>query len=267
MPLTFSINDIDSLRRAFYELGNHVFIVSTFNVSCHRCGKVECLKGIDLLNSFGKDSYECSECANIRKTPCNRLHKNDKQVLKNQKHEEKQKQEQDSAETKQKEEVKRVKQEENNYTKNKVNESAKPFVQNTVQENYGIRWWNDRIPLPYTKKSNVRKELFIHWYYVDREKDDLTDMETFHVNMLYRYNVMERFDSIHINIATDSTENVSACMRTVIDVLSSGKAKLYYKIIKNDPKKWEGVTINDALDCAEKNKEETHVYYTHFSIQ
>ena len=82
-----------------------------------------------------------------------------------------------------------------------VNESAKPFVQNTVQENYGIRWWNDRIPLPYTKKSNVRKELFIHWYYVDREKDDLTDMETFHVNMLYRYNVMERFDSIHINIA------------------------------------------------------------------
>ena len=53
-------------------------------------------------------------------------------------------------------------------------------------------------------------------------------------------------------------------MRTVIDVLSSGKAKLYYKIIKNDPKKWEGVTINDALDCAEKNKEETHVYYTHF---
>ena len=126
------------------------------------------------------------------------------------------------------------------------------------------KWWESRSPMPYEYHENGnKKELFIHWYYINRTEDVLNPIEIFHTNVLYKYNVMERFDTINFNIAVDGEEKMTDSMKEVVDLLNSGHATVKYKIIKNSKDNWENETCKEFLKTALGNKEK-EVYYTHF---
>ena len=102
-------------------------------------------------------------------------------------------------------------------------------------------------------------ELFIHWFYRDRSADRLSRCEIFHLNMLQYFNVLDRVEVIHIRCASRGVMTVA--MRKAVEILSSGKAEVDFKIV--EPKKsWEHDTFKECVEYAVETGK--FVYYTHF---
>lgn len=102
-------------------------------------------------------------------------------------------------------------------------------------------------------------ELFIHWFYRDRTADRLSRCEIFHLNMLQYFNVLDRVEVIHIRCASRSA--ITGAMKKAIEILSSGKATVDFKIV---PQKgsWEHDTFKECVEYAIATGK--FVYYTHF---
>lgn len=111
--------------------------------------------------------------------------------------------------------------------------------------------------IPYDGGQNG--ELFIHWFYRDRLSDKLSRCEIFHLNMLHYFNVLDRVEVIHIRCA--AKVGMTLAMKKAIEVLSSGKATVDFKIVpqKNS---WEHDTFKECVEYAIQTGK--FVYYTHF---
>lgn len=104
-------------------------------------------------------------------------------------------------------------------------------------------------------------ELFIHWWYRDRNADQLTACEIFHLNMLRYFNAMDRVETIHIRCIAES-QTITHSMQEAIDILSCGKCKVDFKIASRNSRKWEHDTFKEATEYAVSSGK--FVYYTHF---
>lgn len=111
--------------------------------------------------------------------------------------------------------------------------------------------------LPYD--GNPSGELFIHWFYRERSTDRLSKCEIFHLNMLQYFNVLDKLEVIHIRCA--STTAMTGAMKHAVEILSSGKAVVDFKIVPQ-AKSWEHDTIKEAVEYSIDTGK--FVYYTHF---
>ena len=102
-------------------------------------------------------------------------------------------------------------------------------------------------------------ELFIHWFYRNRTADKLSRCEIFHLNMLLYFNVLDRVEVVHIRCASRGA--MTGAMKKAIEILSSGKATVDFKIV---PQKgsWEYDTFRECCEYAVSTGK--FVYYTHF---
>lgn len=107
--------------------------------------------------------------------------------------------------------------------------------------------------------GDPRGDIFIHWFYRERHEDKLSLCEIFHLNMLRYFNVMDRVETIHVRCAARVAE--TATMREAITILSSGKAKVDFKIVQQKAS-WEHDTIKECVEYAVGTGR--FVYYTHF---
>lgn len=113
--------------------------------------------------------------------------------------------------------------------------------------------------MPYDGDS--KGELFIHWWYRDRNADLLTTCEIFHLNMLRYFNVMDKVDTIHIRCIAES-DSITGAMQEAISILSKGRCTLDFKISSRNSRKWEHDTFKEATEYAVSSGK--FVYYTHF---
>ena len=111
--------------------------------------------------------------------------------------------------------------------------------------------------MPYDR--DPRGDLFIHWFYRERREDKLSMCEIFHLNMLRYFNAMDRVETIHVRCAARAEG--TAAMREAIAILSSGKAKVDFKIVQQKAS-WEHDTIKEAAEFAIETGR--FVYYAHF---
>lgn len=118
--------------------------------------------------------------------------------------------------------------------------------------------FGERLFLVHDKE--VGAELFVHWYYVPRNEDRPTRCETFHINMLCAFDVPNRVQAIHIRCASTAPAETEA-MRTAIEALSCGKAKIDFQIVAPKPN-WEHDTIKECAEYAASTGK--YVIYTHF---
>lgn len=102
-------------------------------------------------------------------------------------------------------------------------------------------------------------ELFIHWFYRDRTADRLSRCEIFHLNMLQYFNVLDRVEVIHIRCASRGA--MTGAMKKAIEILSSGKATVDFKIVLQK-RSWEHDTFKECVEYAVETRK--FVYYTHF---
>lgn len=111
--------------------------------------------------------------------------------------------------------------------------------------------------MPY--KGEQYGELFIHWFYRDRSVDRLSRCEIFHLNMLQYFNVLDRVEVIHIRCA--ARIGMTEAMKKAIEILSSGKAKVDFKIISQEGS-WEHDTFKESVEYSVDTGK--FIYYTHF---
>lgn len=111
--------------------------------------------------------------------------------------------------------------------------------------------------MPY--KGEHYGELFIHWFYRDRSVDRLSRCEIFHLNMLQYFNVLDRVEVIHIRCA--ARLGMTLAMKKALEILSSGKAKVDFKIVSQKGS-WEYDTFKECCEYAVDTGK--FVYYTHF---
>ena len=111
--------------------------------------------------------------------------------------------------------------------------------------------------MPY--KGEQYGELFIHWFYRDRSVDRLSRCEIFHLNMLQYFNVLDRVEVIHIRCA--ARIGMTEAMKKALEVLSSGKAKVDFKLVSQKGS-WEYDTFKECCEYAVDTGK--FVYYTHF---
>lgn len=104
-------------------------------------------------------------------------------------------------------------------------------------------------------------ELFIHWYYRKRSRDELSLCEIFHLNMLQYFNVMDRVKVIHVRCASSIPKYVTPAMEKALAILSSGRAKVDFAVVDMKPS-WEHDTFKECVEHAVSTGE--FVYYTHF---
>ena len=116
---------------------------------------------------------------------------------------------------------------------------------------------NHEYRMPYGGKP--RGDIFIHWFYRDRMADKLSLCETFHLNMLRYFNVMDRVEVIHVRCAARVAE--TAAMREAIAILSSGKATVDFKIVQQKAS-WEHDTFKECVEYAAETGKFTR--YVHF---
>lgn len=102
-------------------------------------------------------------------------------------------------------------------------------------------------------------ELFIHWYYMDRRDDRLSYCETFHLNMLQYFNVLDRVEVIHVRCATRN--GMTTAMQRAKEILSRGKASVDFKVVPQKAS-WEHDTFRECVEHAVSTGKFT--YYTHF---
>lgn len=102
-------------------------------------------------------------------------------------------------------------------------------------------------------------EIFIHWYYPERKKDELSACEIFHINMLRYFGIPNGMTTIHIRCACNCEEMTKA-MKQAVEMLSE-KATVDFKVVPNKDT-WERDTIKEAVDYALTS--EKFIYYTHF---
>lgn len=107
--------------------------------------------------------------------------------------------------------------------------------------------------------TNPRGELFIHWFYRERQEDLLGRCEIFHLNMLRYFNVMDRVNVIHIRCAANGP--ATQAMKVAVAFLSCGHAQIDFRIVPQADS-WEHDTIKEAAEHALATGE--FVYYTHF---
>lgn len=102
-------------------------------------------------------------------------------------------------------------------------------------------------------------ELFIHWLFPNRNVDELSACEIFHINMLRYFGIPNGMETIHIRCACSHTY-VTNAMNKAIELLS-GKAKIDFQLVPNKDN-WEHDTIQEATEYAIDTGK--FIYYTHF---
>lgn len=224
----FILRNFEEFSRFCRTASRDAVIDSFFKYRCDICGQEVVENGSTMLTKLGRNILVCSHC--VQQNPFLRATRP----------------------------IKRVKNDVSSTKKTTTKDDNELVSLYTNQ-----KWWKDRKPLDIHYDDNgTKKELFIHWYYLDRKDDNLNELEVFHTNMLYRYNVMERFDTIYLNIAVDGNHHITSSMQEVIDVLSSGRAKVMFKLIKNT-KSGENKTNREFIKSCLVKKEK-YVCYTHF---
>lgn len=109
-------------------------------------------------------------------------------------------------------------------------------------------------------RGEPRGDLFIHWWYRDRRDNSaLTSCETFHLNMLRYFNVMDIVDTIHIRCA--SAVGHTEAMDKAIGILSSGHSSVDFKVVE-PTSGWEHDTFKEAVEHSIATG--SFVYYIHF---
>lgn len=111
--------------------------------------------------------------------------------------------------------------------------------------------------IPY--EGEPHGDLFVHWFYRERNIDRLSKCEIFHLNMLQYFNALDKVEVIHIRCA--STVGLTDAMKNAIAILSKGKATVDFKIVPQ-ARSWEHDTIKEAVEFAIDTGR--FVYYTHF---
>lgn len=105
----------------------------------------------------------------------------------------------------------------------------------------------------------ARGEIFIHWFYCEREGELMTPCERFHLNMLLHFNVPNRVKAIHLRCAARG--EVTDAMRNMVRALSAGHATVDFRMV--EPKAcWELETFQEAVEYALQTGD--FVYYAHF---
>ena len=107
--------------------------------------------------------------------------------------------------------------------------------------------------------ASPKGELFIHWFYRERQEDLLGRCEIFHLNMLRYFNVMDRVNVIHIRCAANGP--TTQAMKVAVAFLACGHAQIDFRIVPQADS-WEHDTIKEAAEHALATGE--FVYYTHF---
>lgn len=104
-----------------------------------------------------------------------------------------------------------------------------------------------------------RGDLFIHWLYPNRIKDELAPCEIFHLNMLRYFGIPQGIDTIHIRCACNYRA-VTGAMSQAIELLG-GRDKVDFQLTANKDS-WERDTIQEATEYAVDTGK--FIYYTHF---
>ena len=58
-----TIENMDALRRAFFEMDPYLFSTSYFGLKCSKCGRIESVEGNRLIKYLDNDKYVCDDCA------------------------------------------------------------------------------------------------------------------------------------------------------------------------------------------------------------
>lgn len=103
-----------------------------------------------------------------------------------------------------------------------------------------------------------RGELFVHWYYRERNGDKLSLCEIFHLNMLQYFNVMDKVEVIHVRCAYKGGR--TAAMDRAIGILQSGRASVDFKVVE-PVAGWEHDTFKECVEYAVDSGK--FVYYAH----
>ena len=102
-------------------------------------------------------------------------------------------------------------------------------------------------------------EVFIHWLYQNRNKDELSACEIFHINMLRYFGIPNGMETIHIRCACSYTYVTNAMNKAI--ALLKGSSKIDFQLVPNKDN-WEHDTIMEASEYAVDSGK--FIYYTHF---
>ena len=123
------------------------------------------------------------------------------------------------------------------------------------------------------KKTYIEDEYtrvhICHWWFRNREKLELTEIEKFHFSMLSLADFDNKFDEIHFTVAldTESEEQKNFVREKIAELTKYGRAKVTVDFSVNNPECGEFYTWRKVIDYIDVTDKKYIVFYSHFKGQ